>query len=106
LGRPSDVYKINIMNGKKEDLPTMAAMTLTSEERLVSEAPGGAGYGDPLDRDPELVKLRVIEGWVSLQKAKDVYGVVLEPADEQYPVDYGETARLRKQLKEEGGRKK
>jgi N-methylhydantoinase B len=105
-GRPSDVYKINIMNGKREDLPTMAAMTLTSEERLVSEAPGGAGYGDPLDRDPELVKLRVIEGWVSLQKAKDVYGVVMETSDEQYAVDYKETARLRKQLKKEGGRKK
>ena len=105
-GRPSDVYKINIKSGKREDLPTMATMTLTPEERLVSEAPGGAGYGDPLDRDPELVKLRVREGWVSLQRARDVYGVVLDTSSEQYIVDYQATAKLREQLKKKKNKKK
>jgi N-methylhydantoinase B len=100
-GRPCDVYKINTKSGRREDLPTMAAITLMPEERLVSEGPGGAGYGDPLDRDPELVKWRVREGWVSLQKAKDVYGVVLDTSHEQYAVDIGETKRLRERLKKE-----
>ena len=80
----------------------MATMTLTSDERLVSEAPGGAGYGNPLDRDPELVKLRVLEGWISLQKSKDVYGVILKTINGQFEVDYKETKRLREQLKMEG----
>ena len=66
---------------------------------MVSEAPGGAGYGDPLDRDPELVKLRVREGWLSLEKAKDVYGVILDTSNEQYAVDYGRTTKLRAKLK-------
>jgi N-methylhydantoinase B len=98
-GRPSDVYKINIKTGKREDLPTMATVTLTPEERLVSEAPGGAGYGNPLDRDPELVKLRVREEKVSLQRARDIYGVVLDTSNKQCVVDYKETQRLREQLR-------
>jgi N-methylhydantoinase B len=65
----------------------------------VAEDPGGAGYGDPLDRDPELVKLRVREGWASLQRAKDVYGVILDTSREQYSVDYEKTVKLREQLR-------
>jgi N-methylhydantoinase B len=103
-GRRADVYKISIESGKREDLPTMAAMTLTPDERLVSEAPGGPGYGDPLDRDPEVVKWRVREGWISLQRAKDVYGVVLNTSNEQYTVNCEETGKLRAQLRKESNR--
>lgn len=98
-GRPSDVYKFNTESRIREDLPTMAAMAITRDERLVAEDPGGAGYGDPLDRDPELVKLRVREGWASLQRAKDVYGVILDTSREQYSVDYEKTVKLREQLR-------
>ena len=104
-GRPCDVYKINTKSGIREDLPPMAAMTIMHDERLVAVDPGGAGYGDPLDRDSELVKLRVREGWVSLQRAKDVYGVVLNTSNEQYTVDDVETAKLREKLKKEANRK-
>jgi N-methylhydantoinase B len=99
-GRPCDVYKINLNTGKRDNLPTMAAMTLTSDERLVSEGVGGAGYGDPLDRDPERVKLRVREGWISEKKAKDVYGVVLDSSGEQYVVDEKQTKKLRMKMRE------
>jgi N-methylhydantoinase B len=102
-GRPCDVYKINIKSGKREDVPTMAAMTLNADERLVSEGPGGAGYGDPLDRDPELVKLRVREGWTSLRKAMEVYGVIIDTSDEQFSVNHEETTRLRERLRKERG---
>lgn len=102
-GRPCDVYKINIQSGKKEEMPTMAAMTLTADERLVSEGPGGAGYGDPLDRDPELVRLRVREGWTSLRKATEVYGVIIDTSSEQYSVNYEETTRLRERLRKKRG---
>ncbi len=40
---------------------------------------GGGGYGDPFERDPELVRLDVLGGVVSLQSAADEYGVVLDP---------------------------
>ena len=29
-------------------------------------APGGGGYGNPLDREPEMVQSDVVEGYVSL----------------------------------------
>jgi N-methylhydantoinase B len=107
MGRPADVYKVNLKTGQREDLPTMAAMTLTSEERLVSEAPGGAGYGDPLERDPELVKLRVMEEWLSPERAKDVYGVVLNNSDgeETIVIDEEKTNRLRERMRKENRKK-
>lgn len=40
-------------------------------------APGGAGYGDPLDRDPEMVRTDVENGFVSGAEAAEVYGVTL-----------------------------
>jgi N-methylhydantoinase B len=43
-------------------------------------AGGGGGYGDPLERAPEAVRLDVIEGYVTLECAKEDYGVVIDPA--------------------------
>lgn len=42
---------------------------------------GGGGYGDPLDRNPDSVGRDVIEGYVSFESAKEVYGVVLNRKD-------------------------
>ena len=39
---------------------------------------GGGGWGDPLARDPALVALDVAQGKVSVQAARDDYGVVLD----------------------------
>ena len=39
---------------------------------------GGGGWGDPLERELELVLRDVIEGKVSLAAARDDYGVVLK----------------------------
>ena len=38
---------------------------------------GGGGFGDPMERDPELVAEDVREGYVSPTVAHNVYGVVL-----------------------------
>ena len=39
----------------------------------------GGGWGDPLDRDPELVAADVREGFVTVATAESTYGVVLDP---------------------------
>ncbi|MBI2760927.1 MAG: hydantoinase B/oxoprolinase family protein [Chloroflexi bacterium] len=54
---------------------------------------GGGGWGDPFDRDPEHVRRDVLEGFVTVQGARDDYGVVLDP--ETLRLDGEETARLR-----------
>ena len=101
-GRPCNAYRLNIKTGEKQELPTMAAMDFLPGERMISEAQGGAGYGDPLDRDPELVRLRVREGWTSIERAREIYGVVLDPFVEKFAVDYEETEKLREHLRKRG----
>lgn len=39
--------------------------------------PGGGGYGNALERDPRLVLSDVVHGYVSLEAARRVYGVVV-----------------------------
>ncbi len=46
---------------------------------VMIDAPGGGGYGNPLERDPEMVESDVKEGYVTLQAAADEYGVVMSP---------------------------
>jgi N-methylhydantoinase B len=43
------------------------------------ESSGGGGHGDPVHRDPERVARDVQLGYLSRERARDVYGVVLTP---------------------------
>lgn len=65
-----------------------------STVRTVS--PCGGGYGDPLERDPQRVLDDVFDGFISLQSARDNYGVVIEDRS----VNVTATQNLRKQRKE------
>lgn len=53
---------------------------------------GGGGFGQPLERDPERVRIDVLDGYVSRDAAKRDYGVVL---DDALRVDEMATRRLR-----------
>lgn len=64
---------------------------------VLMEAAGGGGYGDPLERDPELVEQDVREGYVSIERAREDYGVVLDL--ETLKVDQEATSELRKRLR-------
>lgn len=46
-------------------------------ERIVSLSAGGGGYGDPLTRDVDAVLEDVVEGFISIERARDAYGVVI-----------------------------
>ena len=56
---------------------------------------GGGGYGDPFEREPDAVAHDVAEGYVSVEKAEEQYGVVIDP--ETGKVDAKATDVLRKQ---------
>jgi N-methylhydantoinase B len=60
---------------------------------------GGAGWGDPLDRDPERVRDDVLDEYVSPEAALRDYGVVLRGHLEDYTlaVDAAATRRLREE---------
>ena len=42
--------------------------------RQCLDLPGGAGYGDPKNRDPELIKRDVTRGYITAEAAKRDYG--------------------------------
>src|SRR5881296_3795401 len=68
------------------------------------ETTGGGGWGDPLEREPELVALDVLQGKVSARSAREDYGVVLAADAEGEPlVDAASTATLRERLRRARG---
>ncbi|MCZ6844316.1 MAG: hydantoinase B/oxoprolinase family protein, partial [Alphaproteobacteria bacterium] len=73
-------------------VPNCGRVTLNDGEMIVSYSCGGGGYGPPLERDPEIVGRDVREGFVSVERARDVYGVVIDDAGN---VVYPDTEALR-----------
>jgi N-methylhydantoinase B len=64
-------------------------------DAVTIDAAGGGGHGNPLNRDPEMVENDVLEEYVSLEKAKEDYGVAIDP--ETMKVDEEATRKLRSQ---------
>ncbi|HLR65596.1 hydantoinase B/oxoprolinase family protein [Virgibacillus alimentarius] len=63
---------------------------------------GGGGLGDPLERDPEDVMEDVIDEYVSIERAKKDYGVVIEEMDadlDQYKIIERETKETREYIR-------
>lgn len=63
---------------------------------------GGGGYGNPLDRDPDLVLKDVQNGFVSLVAAEQAYGVVIRMTDtelQECELDLDATRTLRSRLR-------
>jgi N-methylhydantoinase B len=82
-------------DGGLRELPGMAAIHLAPGERVVAYCAGGGGYGPPHERPAARVKEDVEEGWISPERARDVYGVVFT-SDGQ--VDVAGTAARRAAL--------
>jgi len=68
------------------------------------ETTGGGGWGDPLEREPELVALDVLQGKVSARSASEDYGVVLATNAAGEPrVEAAATTTLRERLRSSRG---
>ena len=64
---------------------------------VTMDAAGGGGYGDPLERELELVEGDVLDGYVSTEGARRHYGVVIDP--KTMKIDMAATGRLRTSFK-------
>ena len=62
--------------------------------RLVTSA--GGGWGDPLDRNPDRVREDFLDGYITPEIAKEVYGVVLT---DEGTVNRGATRRHRRRIR-------
>ena len=96
----TEVWMLNAAGERVED-PPVAALELQPGERIVSVSAGGGGYGDPFTRDPAAVLHDVLEGWVSRERAREVYGVIFdgEASDESLAVNVAQTNARREALR-------
>lgn len=75
-------------------IASKAAGVLLKEGDLLSiRTPGSGGYGIPFERNPELVLEDVLNKKVSIEDAKDDYGVIIDP--ETYELNMEETSKYR-----------
>jgi len=79
---------------KEERWPSkVTAARLEAGDTLQITVPNSAGYGDPHERDPELVRADVLDDFTTLELAERDYGVVIDP--ETMELDLEATQRLR-----------
>jgi len=64
-------------DGSLVELPAFHQEVCRPGEKIVCFACGGGGYGDPAQRDPRRVLATVNRGWLSADKAAEVYGTTL-----------------------------
>jgi N-methylhydantoinase B len=84
-GAVSKVEVRNIHSGKVSYQPAKFSGLRTEEGDVVTYySPSGGGYGDPLQRDPEKVLDDVLDGFITIEHARDDYGVVLREIDDGY----------------------
>jgi N-methylhydantoinase B len=97
-----NMVKLNLGTPEEENLGMFTTKAkLIKGDHILFASNGGGGYGLPWERKVEAVLDDVIDEWLSIGKARDVYGVAIREIDRNaliYEVDEEETARLRERL--------
>ena len=83
------------LNGETEIQQGISKNHLKYGDVFIGGTMGAGGYGDPIDRDPNLVHRDLVSGLTSDMVAKDIYGVVIN--NDQ--VDCEATAKLRDEIR-------
>jgi N-methylhydantoinase B len=98
-GRPARRGRAFVLraDGRREELPSKRMVVLHPGDQLWEYVPGGAGHGDPLERDPDRVLADVRDGKVTADAARAEYGVVL--GEGGAAVDHDATKGLREGLR-------
>lgn len=93
-------YNAEFPDGKVVPIGSKHLVEVEPGTRVTAVSGGGSGYGDPHRRPVELVLADVRDGLVSLEAARELYGVVVDT--ENWKIDETETEALRGASKEEG----
>jgi N-methylhydantoinase B/oxoprolinase/acetone carboxylase alpha subunit len=85
---------VRFPDGRVESWPSkFTGKMLPAGAAIEIAVPNSGGYGDPLERDPELVRSDVLDGFTTVELAERDYGVVIDP--ETLSLDADATSRLR-----------
>ncbi len=91
-------FVLDPVGNHETKLPSSFSELATERGTVVRvETPSGAGYGDPLDREPEHVVADVVAGKVSPEGALRDYGVVMHHGQLDRDATIAERARLRRE---------
>jgi N-methylhydantoinase B len=99
-GEPTPNSKTTLIrNGEKSLFRGHRLYDLKPGDILLKVSGGGAGVGNPAERDPEKVRMDVVKEFISIEKARDAYKVVIDPVTLE--IDTQRTALLRAEKKRE-----
>jgi N-methylhydantoinase B/oxoprolinase/acetone carboxylase alpha subunit len=73
--------------------PTLPAQPSKEGDILIHTSQGGAGLGDPIERDPEMIVADIREGLATVDISEDAYCVAIDSGTLE--VDYEKTENLR-----------
>jgi len=97
-GKPARKSRITVYSdGKEQNKPSKFLTTVNQGDIMQIQWPGAGGWGDPLDRDLDQVLQDVMEEKVSVERARDMYGVVID--EKTRKIDFNATANLRETLR-------
>ncbi len=93
-GHPGGAGAVRLVAG--EALHPKRQQRIPAGGLIVLDLPGGGGFGDPRERDPEQVARDATDGLVSIERAREIYNVALTRDHHGHcVVDEEETASLR-----------
>jgi N-methylhydantoinase B len=90
---PNDIDSVE---GDEAVYPPKSELMQGADDVMETRAAGGAGYGDPIRRDPHDVLEDISQNLVDEETAYEVYGVVID--DETETVDEAATERRRESI--------
>jgi N-methylhydantoinase B len=104
-GLPSIPHGVWLNKGTDEERflgAVFSGVPIVPGDAFTRPSAGGGGFGDPLERDPAAVKEDVADGYVTIERARKDYGVVVREVDaelSQYEVDPSATVQEREQIR-------
>jgi N-methylhydantoinase B len=91
-------------NGETRQIYGHRLYNLKPGDVLLKVSGGGAGVGNPVEREPEKVQMDVVKGFISVEKAQDSYKVVIDPETLEVDTQKTELDRSREKAdSSEGG---
>ena len=101
-GEEGPLCKAYIKRGEEEILVKPHRMyQVRTGDVVVKISGGGAGVGNPAEREPDKVLWDVINEFITIEKAREVYRVGIDPRTLE--IDWQETGKLRNQNLDKGG---
>jgi N-methylhydantoinase B len=94
-------YREDLATGHRTYCSAKGYLQIAEGQTWVGVSSGGGGFGDPLERDPEKVQRQVYDEFISVETARGVYGVVLDP--DTLTLDADATDALRRKIASERG---